>query len=256
MENDVSGRFEGKVAVVTGAGGGIGEGYARALAAEGAAVIVAELDEPNGRRVADAITDEGGRALFVRTDVASPESATAMVAAAEQAFGGIDYLVNNAAIYKGMTIAPLVEMDWDYYQRFMAVNMNGALVVTRATVPSMLRRGGGAIVNQSSSAAWMSYNLYSIPKLALHGITQVLARELGPKGIRVNAVAPGPIDTDATRTSLPEEGMLEGILATMPIGRLGTVEEIAKLCLFLLSDDAAFITGQIYAADGGQLMRP
>lgn len=250
------GRFKDKVAIVTGAGGGIGEAYAKALASEGAAVIIAELDDSNGVRVAEQIAANGGRSVFVKTDVSSAPSAEKMVAVADEKFGGIDFIINNAAIYKGMQIAPLLEVDWAYYERFMNVNMNGALIVARAAYQSMLRRGGGAILNQSSTAAWMSYNLYSIPKLALHGITQVLARELGPRGIRVNAIAPGPVDTEATRTSLPEEGMLERVLATMPIGRLGTVEEIAALALFLLSDEAKFITGQIFTIDGGQLMRP
>ena len=251
----MSKRFEGKVAVVTGAGGGIGEAYARALAAEGAAVVIAELDATSGARVASAIEADGGRALFTQTDVGSAESTQAMAKAAADAFGGIDYVVNNAAIYKGMQMAPLVEVDWSYYQRFINVNMNGALIVTRAVYPYMIERGGGAIINQSSTAAWMGYNLYSVPKLGLHSITQVLARELGPKNIRVNGIAPGPTDTEATRTSIPDENMIAALLASMPIGRLGKVEEIAKLCLFLLSDDASFITGQIYSIDGGQMMR-
>lgn len=247
--------FQGKVAIVTGAGGGIGEAYARALAGAGAAVVVADLDEANGSRVADAINADAGKALFVKTDVSNVASAEDMAAKAKAAFGGVDFLINNAAIYKGMQIAPLVEIDWDYYLRFINVNMNGALIVTRAVYKSMLERGGGVIINQSSTAAWMSYNLYSVPKLGLHSITQVLARELGPQGIRVNGIAPGPVDTEATRTSLPEEGMLQALISTMPVGRIGKPEEIAKLALFLLSDDAAFITGQIYSIDGGQLMR-
>lgn len=247
--------FQGKVAIVTGAGGGIGEAYARALAGAGAAVVVADLDEANGSRVADAINADAGKALFVKTDVSNVASAEDMAAKAKAAFGGVDFLINNAAIYKGMQIAPLVEIDWDYYLRFINVNMNGALIVTRAVYKSMLERGGGVIINQSSTAAWMSYNLYSVPKLGLHSITQVLARELGPQGIRVNGIAPGPVDTEATHTSLPEEGMLQALISTMPVGRIGKPEEIAKLALFLLSDDAAFITGQIYSIDGGQLMR-
>lgn len=246
-------RFENKVAIVTGAGGGIGEAYAKALANEGAAVVIAELDEEGGTRVASEITATGGEALFVKTDVGDAASAENMVAQTIKKFGGIDYLVNNAAIYKGMKIEPLTEIDWSYYERFMNVNMNGPLIVTRAAYKAIIERGG-AIINQSSSAAWMSYNLYSVPKLALHSITQVLARELGPQGVRVNAIAPGPVDTEATRTST-DDNIIEQLVATMPAGRIGQPEEIAALCLFLLSDEASFITGQIYSIDGGQFMR-
>jgi 3-oxoacyl-[acyl-carrier protein] reductase len=247
--------FDGKVAIVTGAGQGIGEAYAKALAGKGASVVVAEINEAQGRRVADEIVATRGKAKFVRVDVASPESTRAMAAAAIESFGGIDYLVNNAAIYHGMQIAPLVTVDWAYYERFMSVNMNGALLATRACYESMAKKGGGAIVNQSSTAAWMSIGYYGIAKLALNGLTQSLARELGPMKIRVNAIAPGPTDTDATRSIVPE-AILKQILAQMPLPRVGMPEDIVGACLFLLSNDAAWITGQVLNVDGGQIMRP
>ncbi len=247
--------FEGKVAIVTGAGQGIGEAYAKALAERGASVVVAEINEAQGKRVADAITSARGKAKFVHVDVASAESTRAMAAATVEAFGGIDYLVNNAAIYHGMQIAPLITVDWAYYERFMGVNMNGALLCTRACYESMTKRGGGAIVNQSSTAAWMSIGYYGIAKLALNGLTQSLARELGPLKIRVNAIAPGPTDTEATRSIVPGE-ILKHILAQMPLSRVGTPDDIVGACVFLLSDDAKWITGQVLNVDGGQIMRP
>src|SRR5687768_17525524 len=128
-------RFADKVAVVTGAAQGIGEVYARALAAEGAAVVVADLNETAGEKVAAAINETGGRAIFVRTDVSSAESAQGMAAGAVEEFGGIDLLVNNAAIYGDMQFDLLVSVDWDYYKKFMSVNMDGALVMTRACYP-------------------------------------------------------------------------------------------------------------------------
>lgn len=250
-------RFAGKVAVVTGAGQGIGETYARRLAAEGAAVVVAEINEAQGQAVADAINADGGQALFVHVDVSDPASCEAMAKAACDAFGGIDYLVNNAAIFAGMRYEPLMSVDVDYYMRFMAVNLHGALFVSRACVPSMIERGGGAIVNQSSTAAYMSGSAgayYGISKLGTNGLTMALSAELGPKGIRVNGVAPGPTLTDAMRQVDPK--IIEGIVGTMPLGRLGSTDEQADAVLFLLSDAAAFITGQTLCVDGGMIRKP
>jgi NAD(P)-dependent dehydrogenase (short-subunit alcohol dehydrogenase family) len=247
--------FEDKVAIVTGAGQGIGEAYAKALAAAKARVVVAEINEANGRRVAGEIAKAGGAAKFVHVDVASPESTRAMAAATNAAFGGIDYLVNNAAIYHGMEIAPLIAVEWDYYKRFMDVNMNGALLCVRACFETMANRGGGAIVNQSSTAAWMAIGFYGIAKLALNGITQSLARELGQFNVRVNAIAPGPTDTEATRSIVPEP-ILKQLLAQMPLARMGKTEDLVGTCLFLLSDASAWLTGQVINVDGGQIMRP
>ena len=248
-------RFRDKVSIVTGAGQGIGEAYAAALAADGARVVVADVNEGQGRRVAAAIAEGGGTARFVPVDVASPESTRAMAAATLEAYGAIDYLVNNAAIYAGMQIAPLIGVDWDYYKRFMDVNMHGALLCARACYEAMGQRPGAAIVNQSSTAAWMAIGFYGIAKLALNGITQSLARELGPWGIRVNAIAPGPTDTEATRAIVPAP-YLKQMLAQMPLARVGTPQDLVGTLLFLLSADSAWMTGQVINVDGGQIMRP
>jgi 3-oxoacyl-[acyl-carrier protein] reductase len=142
----------------------------------------------------------------------------------------------------------------DYWEKFMAVNMTGAVHCTRAVFRAMAERGGGAIVNQSSTAAWMAAGYYGIAKLALHGITGSFARELGPMNIRVNAIAPGPTDTEATRSVVPAE-IVDSLLAGMPLNRLGTPADLAGACLFLLSDDARWITGHVLNVDGGQIMR-
>lgn len=247
-------RFEDKVAVVTGAGRGIGEEYAKALARESAAVVVAELDADAGERVAKEIEQDGGKAVAVATDVASEESTLAMAKAATDAFGGVDYLVNNAAIYGGMELYGLTNMPMSYWEKFMSVNMTGAVLCTRAVFGSMAERGGGAIVNQSSTAAWMGAGYYGIAKLALHGITGSFARELGPMNIRVNAIAPGPTDTEATRSTI-DDTIIQGLLATMPLSRMGTPADLAGACLFLLSDDARWVTGHVLNVDGGQVMR-
>jgi NAD(P)-dependent dehydrogenase (short-subunit alcohol dehydrogenase family) len=247
-------RFEDKVAVVTGAAKGIGEAYAKALAAGGAAVLVADLNEEAGQQVAKQIEADGGRALFVRTDVSSAESAAAMVEATVAAYGGIDLLVNNAAIYGDMQFDLLISVDWDYYRKFMSVNMDGALVMTRACYPEMQKRGGGAIVNQSSTAAYLYSGFYGLAKVGVNGLTQQLAHELGGMGIRVNAIAPGPTDTAATRMQAGDAA--RELVKGMAIKRMGQPEDMVGACLFLLSDDAAWVTGQIIAVDGGQTFRP
>ena len=241
-------RFENKVVVVTGAAQGIGEAYARALAAEGASVVVADLNVDAGEKVA---ADVGG--LFVRTDVSSHEDAAALVAATVGRFGGIDGLVNNAAIYGDMQFDLLISVDWDYYQRFMAVNMDGALVMTRAVHREMRKRGGGSIVNQSSTAAYLYSGFYGLAKVGVNGLTQQLAHELGGMGLRGNAIAPGPTDTAATRAQAGDAA--QELVKGLALKRMGRPEYMVGACLFLLSEESSWVTGQIIAVDGGQTFR-
>jgi NAD(P)-dependent dehydrogenase (short-subunit alcohol dehydrogenase family) len=247
-------RFQDKVAVVTGAAQGIGEAYARALAAEGANVVVADLNAEAGEQVAKQVEADGGTAMFVRTDVSSHESAAAMVEAVTAAYGGIDLLVNNAAIYGEMAFDLLISVDWDYYRKFMSVNMDGALVMTRAVYPEMQKRGGGAIVNQSSTAAYLYSGFYGLAKVGVNGLTQQLAHELGGMRIRVNAIAPGPTDTEATRVQAGDAAK-DIVRTSLALKRMGRVEDMVGACLYLLSDEASWVTGQILAVDGGQTFR-
>ncbi len=245
--------FSGKVAIVTGAAQGIGEAYARALAAAGAAVVVADINTEAGEAVVKDIGAAGGQAAFARTDVSDPDSAQAMAALAADRFGGIDFLVNNAAIYGQMQFDLLLSVDWDYYKTFMGVNMDGALACTRACYQHMAGRGGGAIVNQSSTAAWVYSGFYGLAKVGVNGLTQQLAHELGGMGIRVNAIAPGPTDTAATRAVTGDYA--REMVKSFALKRMGQPADMVGACLFLLSDEAAWITGQIVNVDGGQVFR-
>ena len=183
--------FSAKTIIITGAGGGIGEGYAKACSEQGMNVVIAELNPEGGERVAQEISDAGGNALFVQTDVGDEASTKACAAATIEKFGAINYLINNAAIFGDMRIEGYMNVDLDYLEKFMRINAHGCVIMTRAVVDHMTEVGGGAIINQSSTAAWMSTGFYGVAKLAVNGITQSLANELSWRHIRVNAIAPG-----------------------------------------------------------------
>ena len=169
------------------------------------------------------------------------------------AYGGIDRLVNNAAIYGDMQFDLLISVDWDYYRKFMSVNMDGALVMTRAATRRCRSAAAASIVNQSSTAAYLYSGFYGLAKVGVNGLTQQLAHELGGMNIRVNAIAPGPTDTAATRTQAGDAA--KDLVKGLAIKRMGQPEDMVGACLFLLSDESSWVTGQIIAVDGGQTFR-
>ncbi|MGW5106046.1 SDR family oxidoreductase [Nocardia sp. NPDC004123] len=247
-------RFAEKTVIVTRAAQGIGAAYAEALAAHGAQVVVADRNIDRGKAVAAAIVANGGAAVFGEVDVADPGSAAALAEFTVREFGGIHHLVNNAAIYGDMKLNLLLSIDWDYYKKFMSVNMDGALNMTRAVWRHMAKAGGGSIVNQSSTAAWTYSSFYGLAKVGINGLTQQLATELGGSNIRINAIAPGPIDTEATKNVTPTV-VVDDMVKRLPLKRVGTPQDLVGACCYLLSDEASWVTGQIFNVDGGQVFR-
>lgn len=253
-------RLDGKVAVVTGAGGrgnSIGRAYALGLAGVGASVVVADLNAAGAQAVADEIVAAGGKAVAVQVDVADEASTLAMGAAAIEAFGGIDVLVNNAALMVDVSYDNCETVSLEAWNRAFAVNLNGALLCSRAVVPSMRERGGGRIVNQTSGGAFPAIGLYGISKLALVGLTTTLAKQFGKDGITVNAIAPGNVTSDAGKLLVPDDSpfikLLQMTCATKPRGE---PDELVGTLLLLCSEAGQWITGQTVHVDGGWVMRP
>ena len=245
--------LKGRSVIVTGAGQGIGREYALALAAEGAAVTVAEIVEENGRKVAEEITGAGGDALFVATDVTDMSSTAAMVEAAVERFGAVDVLVNNAAIYYGLELTPFDEIAESEWDRVMAVNVKGVWNSCRAVFPHMRDRGRGSIVNIASSVFFLGPPMllhYVASKGAVVAVTRALAKELGDYGISVNAVAPGLTWTEASEKLVPEI-MGDMFVEMQALKRRQQPDDLVGIIKFLCSPESGFITGQTIVVDGG-----
>jgi 3-oxoacyl-[acyl-carrier protein] reductase len=249
----MSGVLQGKVAIVTGAAQGIGEEYARGLAAEGAAVTIADVNADKGEVVAEKLRADGHKAIFVKTDVSDLASVEEMAARTAAEFGGIDLLVNNAMIFYGLPFESIEEMPVERFDRVWSVGVKGTFLATRAVLPYLRKRGGGAIVNQGSTAAYHnSPNRlhYNVTKQAIHGMTKTLANELGKDGVRVNCIAPGATETEALTTGVPAD-VLQKATAGQAIQRLGQTTDLVGTLIFLLSDQSAMVTGQTIVVDGG-----
>ena len=250
MANQVQ-DFAGKVAIVTGAGSGIGEAVAREIAARGGSVVVADINQAAAEDVANALGSESGRAAAIRTDVADASAMEAMVEFAVKSFGGLDVAVNNAGI--GGPQAPTGEYPLDGWRKVIDINLNGVFYGMRYQIPAMLARGGGAIINVASilgSAGTANSPAYVAAKHGVLGLTKAAALEYATRNIRVNSVGPGYIETPLLTSTL-DEATLRAIAGLHPVQRLGTSEEVAALVVFLASDQASFITGSYHLVDGG-----
>ncbi|MGD9999968.1 MAG: SDR family NAD(P)-dependent oxidoreductase [Ilumatobacteraceae bacterium] len=244
-------RFEGRTVIVTGAARGLGRRYAERFAEEGAHVVLADvLDDVDESAAAIAAASPSSKAIAVRVDVRDESATRAMAAAAVEAFGRIDVLVNNAAIWGDYEVKPLLQIEPDYWDFVLAVNLKGPLLCTRAVAPAMIEQGSGRIINVSSIGAYMPSGVYGVSKLGLNQLTLALANELGPKGITVNAVAPGPIDNEASRKQVPDAAM-ERLKNTTLMKRLGDADDIYGMIAYLASDDAAWVTAQTLLVNGG-----
>jgi NAD(P)-dependent dehydrogenase (short-subunit alcohol dehydrogenase family) len=250
-------RFQDKVALVTGGGSGIGRATAVLMAAEGAAMVVADVDEQAAQVVAREISDAGGRAIAIRCDVSDAAQAEAAVQRVVSEFGRLDVLFNNAGITRRATVVDLSEGDWD---RVMAVNVKGIYLMSRSAIPVLAASGGGAIVNTASGwglVGGAKAAVYCASKGAVVLLTKAMAIDHAQQKIRVNCVCPGDTGTQMLQTEASQLGeqtepfMAEA--ADRPLGRIGSPDEIARAVLFLASDDSSFVTGTALVVDGGGL---
>ena len=244
--------LEGKVAIITGAGSGIGKAAAELFAKEGAKVVVSDINEANGKSAVDEIKKNGGEAFFIKADSSKPEDNEALVKQTVEKYGALDIAVNNAGI--GGPLAMTGEYPIDGWQKVIGINLSGVFYGLRYQIPAMLEKGG-SIVNIASilgSAGTKLSPAYVAAKHGVLGLTKAAALEYADKNIRINSVGPGYIKTPLVMNSL-DKNALDALVGLHPMGRLGESEEIAELILWLASPKSSFVTGSYYPADGGYL---
>jgi NAD(P)-dependent dehydrogenase (short-subunit alcohol dehydrogenase family) len=249
------GRLDGKVVFITGAGSGMGRVASVRFAREGAKVVVAEVVEAAGRETVGEVRAAGGEALFVRTDVSREAEVAAAIRAGEEAFGRIDVLYNNAGIFPpdDGSVLDLDEAVWD---RVMAVNLKGIYLVCKHGIPALLRAGGGSVINIASFVALVGCTVpqdaYTASKGGVIALTKSLAVQFGPRGVRTNAICPGPIETPLLTQWLLTNPEAKAVrLARIPMGRFGRPDDIVALALYLASDESSWTNGAVLVVDGG-----
>jgi NAD(P)-dependent dehydrogenase (short-subunit alcohol dehydrogenase family) len=248
-------RLQGKVAIVTGGGAGMGRAVAEGYAREGAAVVIAEVDARRGAETVEAILSFGGDALYAPTDVSERRDVEALVQAAIDRFGRIDVLYNNAGVQMIGHDARAHELSDEVWERTIAVNLRGPWLTSRCVIPHMLRQGGGSIIHVGSPTGWLGcapgYTAYSASKGGLLGLTRIMAVDYGRDNIRVNLLVPGTTETPLIQDVLAQAGTRQRLAAAIPLGRIGAPEDVVGLAIFLASDEARFCTGGVFMVDGG-----
>jgi len=248
-------RLEGKVAIITGAGSGMGRVAAQLFAAEGAKVVVAEFDEAGGNATVESVHEAGGDATFVRTDVSQEADAKAMVDHAVATYGAVDVLYNNAGVMPERDHS-VIDTDVAVWDQVMAVNVRGVFLGCKYAIPQMLEQGSGSVINISSFVALLGCSVpqdaYTASKGAVLSLTRSLAVQFGPRGVRSNAICPGPIETPLLMDwLLKDEAAKQLRLARNPTGRFGKPEEVVNAAIYLASDESRWTNGASFVIDGG-----
>ncbi len=255
------GRLENKIAVITGAGRGIGLAGAAAFVREGAKVVIAEIDERSGHRAEAALRERGGEATFIQTDCSDPAEVKRLMARARELYGGLHVLYNNASIFLDKDDGRVTELAEETWERVLRVNLDSVFLCSKYAIPLIVDSGGGSVINTGSSASVMGIpgcDAYTATKGATVSMTRSMAVEYGPQGVRVNCICPAGVETEMVKASSVNNPDFDAdfFFARAPLRRFGTPEEIANLAVFLASDESSYVNGAIVRADGGITIAP